>query len=295
MPPTATPPILATLVCGKAAAREFEAFLFSLSLWHTGNDVPRVYVFSDTETKAAMSQFKYPADRLHINTALNAYAGKTRQEMEQQTGRRFKTLWTDLMCEKLNCLRWAFEEEPEAATHGVFFADCDILFLAPLPLIPPGTKVALAPHLIKRADTDKYGYYNGGFGWFARASLCDIWETATHTSRFFEQAALEEVAHSVPPAQLYEFPIQHDFGWWRMFQSDGSVETISSHFGFYRSLMSSGITYNGKTLASVHSHWADTTDLYNASFNQFLLKKLELLKNSHPPANRLYHFLKTHF
>lgn len=288
------PPIFASIITGKTSARELELQMFSLQLWQKENELPLYYIFTDSETVHEINKIKYPSSKLFYKAALEIYKGYTRIEMEQICGKKYKTLWTDFMSSKIDCIRWAFKQNP--ATSGVFFVDSDILFLASLPTIPPFTQVALSPHYIKTADTDKYGYYNCGFGWIAKPSLCDTWEAATHTSRFFEQAALEDVARSVPPAALYEFPDQHDFGWWRMFQSDDVPTTVVSRFGFYRLPLSSGITYKGKSLGSIHSHWADeNTDVYNTSFNQFILKKLKVLKNSHIPANLLYSFLTRRF
>jgi hypothetical protein len=200
--------------------------------------------------------------------------------MEKIPGTTYTTKWTDFMCEKINALRWAFHEA-ESGAEGLWFLDADICLLGKLPRLPETCELALAPHYIRGADEAKYGRYNGGFLWMREPRFLDIWASATHTSRFFEQAALEDVATAAK--SLYEFPIQHNFGWWRMFQSSVTPDLMVRKFGYNRRGEGTGILFEQTPLYSVHTHFHETSDPYTLEFNRFVITLLEKL-GKHPPA-----------
>lgn len=285
--------IITSIVFGEKSLKELKLQLFTMSQWHK-NDLPTYYIFTDSATNSKIldNALEYKGV-IKTKDVLNKYSGLTRQQMEKTPGDTFPTRWADLMAEKIRCIRWAFSDL--GMNHkGVFFMDTDITLLAPMPQIPIGATVALSPHYIKKTDTDRYGYYNGGFGWLSDTSFCDIWEQKTHTSRFFEQAALEDVALAATGEGLYEFPIQYNYGWWRMFQSSEAPEAIARKMGIHRTSASAGITYDGSTLCSIHSHFTDKTDRINTAFNTFICDKLALLR-SHPPALELSKYIQKNF
>jgi hypothetical protein len=183
------------------------------------------------------------------------------------------------MMEKATAMQWAFTERP--STNGVWFLDADICLTAPLPTIPATKRLGLSPHLIRTVDEARYGTYNGGMVWMGDVVLLDVWRRATYGSRFYEQAALEEVA-KVAGTDLVEFPIQDNFGWWRYIQSADAPPVIQSRFGYNRRVPGCGLTYDGVALRSIHTHWEESSE-----FNAFLRDRLEFLARSHPPAKTL--------
>lgn len=276
--------IVVTIAMGQQALKDVRLLLWGLEKWHSVP--PRVFLYTDDGTAKQIPAYK---GKLHVSSALNSYAGLNRQQMEKLSGSTYKTKWTDFMCEKINAIRWAFREA-DPGSEGVWFLDADICLLAPLPTIPSLTEVALAPHLIRPGDEAKYGKYNGGFLWIREPRLLDVWAEATHTSRFFEQAALESVASSAKG--LYEFPIQTNFGWWRLFQSVSSPQQVSAGFGFLRNSDSVGLVYQGKPLASIHTHFFDTADPYTQEFNRMILGLVEKL-GKHPPAQEFLRMVRS--
>ena len=68
---------------------------------------------------------------------------------------------------------------------------------------------------------------------------------------------------------LYEFPIQVNFGWWRMFQSADAPPVIQSRFGFNRFDKSIGLRYADLPLQSIHTHWRDGTSV-TGLFNRWI-------------------------
>jgi hypothetical protein len=250
------------IVMGASTLQDYQIFIKTLGSWE--KDV-HLWVFTDSASEVAVRGMKTSAT-VHIKACLDAYSGKNRQQMEAVSGKVYKTQWTDFMYEKAAVLEWMFAES--GSSSGAWFLDADIAFLAPLPAIPADAKVALSPHFIRPGDEARYGKYNGGFTWFGDKTLVDVWKAAGFKARFYEQSALEDVAAAAGTG-LYEFPIQVNFGWWRMFQASESAATIQERFSINRSDHATGIRYDGAPLQSIHTHFYDTTSATGA-FNAWL-------------------------
>jgi hypothetical protein len=196
------------------------------------------------------------------------------------------------MYEKANVIDWIFAEikKQSIQTDGVWFMDADITFLAPLPSLPEYADLALCPHYIKERDTKRFGYYNAGFLWMRNPNYLADWRKAGHGSRYFEQSALEDIAASAKQSgRLYEFPIQVNFGWWRMFQGNDPASLIQSRFSLFRNEPSIGLHYDGVTLQSVHTHWNDHGEPALQEFNKWIREFLTKFKK-HTPIST---FLRT--
>lgn len=261
---TLTHPCIGLIVTGAETLLDFQVFVKTLAMWHSDAEL---FVYTDTATEMHIRSLKTP---LKINTrpALTEYTGLDRKMMEAMDGAIYTTLWTDFMYEKANVLQWMFESTGGAAENGLWFLDADITFLAPLPTIPTYATVALSPHYIRTVDEMRFGKYNGGFMWMKDQTLLEVWRSAGHGSRFYEQSALESVA-SAAAGGLYEFPIQVNFGWWRMFQASDAPPAIQSRFGFNRFDKSVGLRYADQPLQSIHTHWRDKTSVTGA-FNRWI-------------------------
>jgi hypothetical protein len=271
------PIFVATLATNHALA-DLRIFLKTLALWNS--ELPTIYMFTDSPVEAALPSLQYPGQIIHKNV-LQQYSGINRSQMEKIKGQQYGSLWFDFQAEKINLLQWAFD----SGAPNVFFFDSDICFFAPLPKIPDGTLVALSPHLIRPGDEARFGKYNGGFLWMGTSTAVEAWRAACPESRFFEQAALE--CFNSPEWKLYEFPIQHNYGWWRLWQGRASHVEMKAGWSINRNKSPSGILVNGEPLCSVHTHWTEKGDLATAEFNQFVLNMLGKLQSSHAPAKKL--------
>ena len=261
------------IVMGENTLKDFQVFVKTLEVWHPD---AHLYVYTDSKTPVHSVKFK---GTMHVNACLDMYTGKNRQEMEAIDGKIYKTLWTDFMYEKVAVLQWMLDTKGVSDT-GAWFLDADITFLAPLPEIPETATVALSPHFIRTMDEAKYGRYNGGFMWFKDKDLLDVWKKAGHTARFYEQSALEEVAKAT--THLYEFPIQVNFGWWRMFQSALAPPEIQAKFSLFRAGKSIGIRYDGAPLQSIHTHWYQNDISPTGIFNRWIRAFVERYKIHKP-------------
>ncbi len=300
-----TPRIIATLATGGALA-DLRILLFSLQLFQR-TDPPRVYLYCDEAVAAAVRSptvlgFSYKGEIVTNTTAMARYSGLNRQAMEQRPGTIYPSLWFDFMAEKLNLLRWAFEEEARrSATDtplpGILFCDADICFFGPLPPIPAEAHIGLSHHEIRAADEARYGRYNGGFAWFARPEYVEEWRAAClRGQRFYEQSALEDVARAAAatgPQALYEFPRAQNFGWWRLWQGEQPSDVLLKEWSINRRMdpASSGIVVAGAPLGSVHTHFKETRDMATVEFNRIVISYLKKLERLHEPARKLLQFL----
>ena len=269
-------PTIGLIVTGADALKDFSVFIKTLETWHP-NAV--LYVLTDSKTNLSSVQRKC---KINTKITLDAYAGKTRKVMEKMPGKVYDTLFKDFTYEKANVLRWMFEAQPSLKDTGVWLMDADIVHLAPLPDIPKTATLALCPHYINSQDEALYGHYNAGMLWLKDSSLINVWCEAGKTSRFFEQASLEVIAEKAK-ATLYEFPVQVNFGWWRMFQGKDDKKEVQNKFSLFRADNSVGVRYDGVCLQSIHTHSFDRSPGANGFFNIWLAAWLTKFASAHPP------------
>jgi hypothetical protein len=281
------PSIIATLATGRAM-QDLRIFLKSLEIFNPSP--PTVYIYCDTVV-TTVNDFNYPG-KLVFKPVLDEYTLYTRQKMEKMPGKHFKNLWFDFMAEKINLIQWVFEEESAAKEAGVMFCDADICFTGPLPEIPDKTLLALSPHAICTADAKKYGYYNGGYLWMREARLATQWWDSCAGARFYEQSALEDLATAVKHEELYEFPVTENYGWWRLWQGVRTPSELVREWTTDKKAGGSGITVNGARLGSVHTHFHEKGDMATRLFNEFVVKHLTGLAQTHEPAHKLLEALK---
>jgi hypothetical protein len=282
---TFTPTAIATLA-NEFAIDDLQLLFFTIELWNTS--LPDIYLFCDSEVSTWLQQKKRYKGNLFTKEALNRYTGLSRKDMESMPGKTFKTLFGDFTAEKPLLFQWAFSQMASSKDeNGLLFCDADICFLDALPQIPKGTQLALSPHMIRKRDTDKYGIYNAGFLWMNSSHIAELWFNLCKSSHFFEQGCLEDLKGLVK--NTYEFPIQVNYGWWRMYQSDEGHEQRKKEFGVLRQENAhSGIIVQGKPLNSIHTHFFDTNDMSTFDFNAYMIKWFFILKKSQRNVNLLY-------
>lgn len=277
------PPCIATMAT-KNALFDLIILLESLQIWNT--TLPTVYIFCDDIVEEYIRQKTPYHGQIYMQNYLEKYSQYTRSQMEKMPGKTFKNLFTDFTAEKTYLLDWVFTTEKGAAE--VFFVDADICFTAALPVLPPNKKVALSPHYIRPGDENKYGRYNAGFCWTNDPSMPSYWRDACKTSRFFEQAALEDIPIKYKPEEIYEFPIQVNYGWWRMFQAEKSPIQVLRTWSYDRIDQShSGLTVEGLPIVCVHTHFYETHDAITMDFNRIYKERLTLCRRNHKSAQLL--------
>jgi len=276
-------PLIGLIVTGSEALDDFRIFVKSLEQWHPK---AKLYVYTDSITPINLIKTKCT---ITSKIALDAYKGKRRQEMENTKGKIYDSMFKDYTYEKANVLEWIFNTDPLAKSQGVWFMDADITHLAPLPAIPEGITLALSPHYIQPNDEMRFGKYNAGFMWFGNSTILEAWKIAGFTSHFFEQAALEQL---VPLNTVYEFPIQVNYGWWRMFQSTTPPHINVTKFTLFRPDTSIGVRYDNAPLQSVHTHWYQMDKSATGMFNNWFISYLSRYRLHKPITYFLNNILK---
>jgi hypothetical protein len=270
-------------LANKNALYDLSVFLFTLQLWN--NELPKLYIYCDSYIEQYLTSNKVYKGELFIKKALDSYTDYDRSKMENLKGVEFPTLFGDFVCEKMNLLNWMFESE-----KSVLFCDADICFLGPLPQVDKTKKLILSRHMIQENDEKRFGIYNAGFLYMSDSSIPNKWKNYTYTSKFFEQLSMEDLANEFQDS-LGEFPVQNNYGWWRLFQGRESIQTLQSKWGIKRTSETSGISVEDKPLLSVHTHWK-TNDTVTNMFNKFILTYLEKVQSSVLKTKKFVCFLK---
>lgn len=235
----------------------------SLSLFHKG---AHIHLAVDSQTKRRLTpytrvfQLKY-----HFHVILDPYHGKNRSQMETEG------IWSDFQMMKARIIELALAE-----SEDTLFLDGDIFVTGPINEIDHSKQLGVSPHYIRKRDTDKFGYYNGGMLWTNQRDLPAKWIEYTKTSRFFDQASIEDLARDY---EHFEFGEHYNFSWWRVEQSDVSPTEIMSNATVQerdqdqdQNVKSRGqVLYKGQPLRCVHTHFANNNYKW---FNNFIFSLL---------------------
>jgi len=276
------PGALATLA-NEHAIPDLKRFLATLQVWN--KELPPLYLLC---TVAVEHQIKglYKGE-INISTELEPYKGLSRQQMEHLPSKKgYPNLFYDFTAEKTVLLSWALTHMTiKKKGQGVLFCDSDIFWLAPLPTIPQTATLAISAHGIRLNDEAKYGIYNAGFFWTKDPNIPILWRKAIKTSRFFEQAAIEDLV-KLNPTTVHIFGQECNYGWWRLLQAPVLVQEKKKEWTLFRSTEHSGILVSGIPLVCIHTHFDEKNDLLTITFNEFIIEKLKIL-NSQPKVKPL--------
>ena len=272
------PGAIATLA-NVSAWEDLKIMLGSLEIY-TPNPPP-VYIFCCSKVMEALKTLEYNGT-IYTRVVLNVYEQYNRAQMERLPSKRgLSNLFHDFTQEKCDLMEWALDASQEK-DKGILFCDADICWLGPVPSIPLGKTLALSPHMIHKRDEKRFGEFNAGFLWTNDASLPSVWRDLCKTSRFFEQAALEDLSDQTLESEFYRFPETVNYGWWRMFQSPNGLDHQQSVW----SCNTSGLTVKNQTVVCIHTHWI-TNDSVTSKFNTFIRRHLEELRAKNSKTTKL--------
>lgn len=235
-------------ICTSPCAFELKGLLLSLSIYHTDETI---YIMSDTKTKQTIEEMT-PQPRLNIKwfIELDEYDGMNRMIMEG------KGIWNNFQMSKANIIKRALEYEKDT-----LFLDSDIVILYELNDIDNTKELGVSPQFIKQVNIDETGYYNGGCLWTRSKGLPDDWIKYTETSRYFDQASIEDL---VKKYSYFEFGDNYNLQCWRLYLSPEGSEKIASYLSSDKGV----VMYKDKPLKFIHTHFLDPR--FN-DFNNLLL------------------------
>ena len=243
-----TAPSSFSTMCTSNCAFELIGLLLSLSIFHPD---AQVYILTDTKTKQIISEIS-PPPKLNINyfIELDKYDCMNRQIMENNG------IWSDFQMSKANIIKYALVVHADT-----LLLDSDIIITDVIDDIDNSKDIGVSPHYMRKDITDKYGYFNGGMLWTKNINVPDKWIEYTKTSRYFDQASIENLSNEF---SYFEFGENYNVQGWRMQLSDeGELNFISN----VTHIPNDRVYYKDKPLKFIHTHFLDSRfDKFNNLF-----------------------------
>jgi len=192
-------------ICTATCAHELVGLLLSLSVHHPG---AKVFVMCDTVTKDTIRVKLTPYPRLQLVwiVSLDPYSGMNRDQMTQSG------VWSDFQMSKARVILAALQSEPDT-----LFLDSDIIVTDVIEDIDGSKMLGVSPQYIAQEHVDRTGFYNGGMLWTRLAAVAEDWIEFTKTSRYFDQASIEDLAKKY---DHFEFGENYNLQSWRLYYSD---------------------------------------------------------------------------
>ena len=234
-------------ICTSTCAHELVGLLLSLSVHHPQ---AKIYIMCDTETKKKMHQIT-PKPRLECIwiVTLDCFADMNRQDMTRAG------IWSDFQMSKARVILAALQSEPDT-----LFLDSDIIVTDVIDDVDGSKVLGVSPQFIAKEHLDRTGYYNGGMLWTRSAAVAEDWIEFTKTSRYFDQASIEDLAQKY---EHFEFGENYNLQCWRLYYSADDVASRITSVPYQ------GVFYKNSPLKFIHTHFWDANF---ESFNQLLIQ-----------------------
>jgi hypothetical protein len=242
-------------VSTKQCMSELVILLSSISYHHP--KIP-VFIVCDIDTFNTVEPLFHNKHEMYWFKDLNKYSNMSRQQMTE------KGIWGEFQMSKASAIEYALQVYPDT-----LFLDSDIVLLEPMKDIDSTKQLGVSRGYIDKETSSKVGIYNGGFLWTNQKGLPDKWRQYTKKSRYFDQAAIEDL---VKEYDTFEFSEQHNLQSWRFIV--GEEPYIERFFN----PTTKHILYKDKRLQSIHTHFGEQRF---KSINDFFLQQLQQSKMFH--------------
>ncbi len=234
-----------------------ELILLLNSIAHCHPNSP-VYIVCDTSTYLSISELFHSNLKINLYVELDHYSNLSRQEMTE------KGIWGEFQMAKATAIEYALSYHPDT-----LFVDSDVIFLEPVTHIDKTKQLGVSRGYINEETASKVGVYNGGFIWTNQRTLPGKWRQYTKTSRYFDQASIEDL---VKEFDTFEFPEQYNFQSWRFIVGD-TPNPEKDFNPTHRHIL-----YKNRRLQSIHTHFKEPRF---QPINAFFLEQLRQAKMRH--------------
>ena len=225
-------------LCTSNCAFELVGLLLSLSVYHPNE---KIFVLCDTKTKEIVDNMTpQPALQIKWFIELDKYDGMNRQIMEQ------RGIWSEFQMAKAKIISYALKED-----HDTLLLDSDIILTGVIDDIDMTKELGVSPQFITQEHIDKTGFYNGGVLWTKNNNVPNDWIEFTKTSRYFDQASIEDL---VKKYSFFEFGENYNLQCWRLFLSPEGGQQVANNI---TSCPNDTLYYKNKPLKFVHTHFLD--------------------------------------
>ena len=203
-----------------------------------------------------------PKPRLNVVflVELDKYSGMGRREM-LECG-----CWTEFQMMKARVIEFALHTE-----RDTLLLDSDIIITGEICNIDDTKDLGVSPQFIRQEFIDKTGYYNGGMLWTKNKDLPADWIKFAETSRYFDQAAIEDL---VSKYSHFEFDETYNVQCWRLTLSNEPADEIANHFS--AKSKTGLIYYKQLPIKFIHTHFNDGRF---DDFNNIIIHNLIIAKN----------------
>jgi len=239
-------------ICTNGCKDELVLWVLTLSIHH---EKANVYIMCDSESKETIDNLTPNVnERLNIHwlVELDEYSNKTRKQMEDE-----KT-WSDFQMKKAEVMSRALEKEEDT-----LFLDSDIVILDKINDVNKSMDLGVSPQYIKDENVKEVGYYNGGMLWTKNKEVPKDWIEFTKTSRYFDQASIEDLANKY---SNFTFKDNYNLQTWRFVIGQEDGETIAG----YMKPKNGRLYYKNKPLKCIHTHF--NVSAFQQINSLFLLK-----------------------
>eukprot|EP00963_Diacronema_lutheri_P013084 scaffold2257_cov424-Pavlova_lutheri.AAC.4 len=179
-------------------------------------------------------------------------------------------VWSQFQMEKGSAIRAALISHSDTLYMD---ADSFVLHEILLPVEAMHMELGLSPHYMLEMYEAKHGKYNGGFLWTNSKRIPEAWTQASARSRFFDQAALEELAETF---KTFTFGKHVNLGWWQLCQKVRRNESLSVEEEFQEEIdidTAGFLRMNGRRVDTLHAHLL-TPGVWCPQFNEIMLRYL---------------------
>ena len=169
-------------ICTKKYKEYLICFLLTLSLHHE-NAV--IYILCDKETKQYINDSTpKPRLKLKIYPTLNRYSLMTKKDMRKMG------IWCDFQLTKMDIMKHAIEKSGDT-----LYLDCDNIIISSFTDINGEKRLGVSENYVNDDKILQIGKYSSGMVWCSDIKIIDEWINEIPMSRYYEQAALEEVVN----------------------------------------------------------------------------------------------------
>ncbi len=244
-------------VATKPVAHELFLFLNTLAIYHPN---ATVHVLCDSAIVDRIGNIVSKNLIIKWHTELDKYSNLSRKDMEAQN------IWSDFQMSKARIIDIALAEHPDT-----MFMDCDIIVTSHINDIDKSKQLGVSPQFLHECHRKTTGMFNGGTLWTNAKSLPDNWRKYTLTSRYYDQASIEDLANEYPH---FMFGENYNFHSYRFIGPAEPVTAIKRAFKCINGV----ILYKNNPLKYFHTHVTDQKQmkLINKYF-MLLIKKAKML------------------
>jgi hypothetical protein len=247
--------------CTSVCAHELIGLLLSLSIYHTNE---KIYILADSKTKYIIDNIT-PKPKLEIIwfIELDEYSYFDRTYMVHNN------IWSKFQMNKTNVIKKTLEFELDT-----LFLDSDIIVTDTIENVNKYADIGVSSQFLNNYKSQETGHYNGGMIWTNNKSVPDDWIEFTKTSRYFDQASIEDL---VKKYKHFEFDENYNLQCWRLYYSEDGKDKIKSYL---TSVPNDKVYYKNKPLKFIHTH-----------FNNSEIEEFNSLLISHFKNAKMYKIL----